>query len=103
MLRSSRGFTLIELLVVIIVIAIVIAMLLPAVQMARESAHKSSLMSSIEGMEPPAVARSDTAEAPPATLAHARVQAFTAEVTLTPRLSVGAGAPESSYEAQVAG
>jgi len=103
MLRSSRGFTLIELLVVIIVIAIVISMLLPAVRMARETARKSSLMSSIEGMDPPAVARSETTEAPPATLAHARVQAFTAEVTLTPRLSVGAGAPESIYEAKFVG
>jgi hypothetical protein len=36
-------------------------------------------------------------------LPHARVQAFSAEVTVTPRLSVGTPAPESIYEARFVG
>lgn len=101
--RRDVGFTLIELLVVIFIIGVTIAMLLPAVQMARESAHRSSMLSSLEGPEPPPIVHGEATVAPPITLPHARVQSFTAEVTLTPRLSVGAGAPESIYEAQFVG
>jgi len=40
---------------------------------------------------------------PSAPLPRARVRAFTTEVTLTPRLSVGTAAPESIYEARFVG
>lgn len=36
-------------------------------------------------------------------LPHARIQSFTADVTLTPRLSVGTITPESLYEARLTG
>lgn len=101
---SKRAFTLVELLVVVIVVAVLIALLLPAVQSAREAAMRSKL--AIES-------RYDHAEAEPAEkmagaepavpLPLARVQSFTAEVELTPRLSVGTAAPESIYEAKFAG
>jgi prepilin-type N-terminal cleavage/methylation domain-containing protein len=93
-----RAFTVVELLVVVIILAVLIALLLPAVQSAREAARKSSLASqpdvSIEqairgGAGPSMVA-----------LPHARIQDFAAEVTLTPRLSVGTAAAESIYEAR---
>jgi hypothetical protein len=45
----------------------------------------------------------DAAAGTPAPLPQARVQAFTAQVTLTPRLSVGTAAPESIYEARFVG
>jgi hypothetical protein len=99
--RQCRAFTVVELLVVVIVVAILISLLLPAVQSARESVRRSSFGSYSEGLNQQP---SDGNEkGPTATLPQARVQAFTAEVTLTPRLSVGTAAPESIYEARFIG
>jgi prepilin-type N-terminal cleavage/methylation domain-containing protein len=98
---ARRAFTIVELLVVVIVIAILIALLLPAVQSARESSRKFSMSS----QPPPGVEQSDGDAQPgePAALPQARVRAFTGEVALTPRLSVGTAAPESIYEAHFEG
>jgi len=99
---SRRAFTLIELLVVVIIIACLVALLLPAVQSARESARRTS----IQGASMSAyyeVPSEDVAVAVPAALPQARVQAFSADVTLTPRLSVGTATPESIYEARFVG
>lgn len=93
-----RAFTVVELLVVVIIVAILISLLLPAVQSAREAARRSmSRYNSDEDM--PVEVRAGKAAA----LAPARVQAFSATVTLTPRLSVGTVAPESIYEARFVG
>jgi prepilin-type N-terminal cleavage/methylation domain-containing protein len=102
MLRlQRRAFTVIELLVVVIIIAIAISLLLPAVQSAREAARRSSLESFEhyeESLGAPAPAATPTPPIP-----SARIEAFQAEVTLTPRLSVGTAAPESIYEARFEG
>ena len=96
-----RAFTFVEVLVVVVILAILISLLLPAVQSARESGRRASYHHMAQGMdEQPGV------ESSPATavaLPQARVEAFTAEVTLTPRLSVGTAAPESIYEAHFVG
>lgn len=97
-----RAFTLVELLVVVIVVAVLIALLLPAVQ----SARKAALQSRLKSQTQQEIEQQTAPEAGPAAAAplpRARIQAFTAEVTLTPRLSVGTAAPESIYEARFAG
>jgi prepilin-type N-terminal cleavage/methylation domain-containing protein len=91
-----RAFTFVELLVVVIILAIAIALLLPAVQSAREAARRSYKEQPIE--QPLA-----ESQAAGPSLASARVRAFTGEITLTPRLSVGTAAPESIYEARFVG
>jgi prepilin-type N-terminal cleavage/methylation domain-containing protein len=98
--RTNRAFTLVELLVVVIIIAVLISLLLPAVQSARKAAVRMSQMSP-EITVPMEVAQEsgDAIQVP----IMARVQAFTADVTLTPRLSVGTSAPESIYEAHFVG
>jgi prepilin-type N-terminal cleavage/methylation domain-containing protein len=97
-----RAFTVVELLVVVIIMAVLIALLLPAVQTAREAARRSSLTSRTQGSYEATV--QDTQDpAASVALPQARVQAFAAEVTLTPRLSVGTAAPESIYEARFKG
>jgi prepilin-type N-terminal cleavage/methylation domain-containing protein len=100
--RRCCAFTLVELLVVIVIIATLIALLLPAVQSARESAKRSSLESEVPMDFEPEGAESAATESAE-TLPQARVSSFKAEVTLTPKLSVGTVAPESIYEARFDG
>lgn len=99
--RAHRAFTLVELLVVVVILAIMVALLLPAVQSAREAARKSQIASS----PPPGVPQSaqEAAAEPAVAATPARVQAFSADITLTPRLSVGTVTPESIYEAHFEG
>ncbi len=100
--RNNRGFTLVELLVVVVILAVLVGLLLPAVQMARSAARKAKLSSpSLSEFVPPP-APSDEPEAEPA-LPRARIEAFVADVVLTPRLSVGTITPESIYEARFSG
>lgn len=97
--RSRRAFTIVELLVVVVIVAMLISLLLPAVQSAREAARRSSLLSYSEGHDQqPVECGKGTTSFP-----SARIQAFEAKVTLTPRLSMGTAAPESIYEAQFMG
>ncbi len=98
-----RAFTLVELLVVVSIIAIVIAMLLPAVQSAREASRKMAINSKISIQNQPGFDQQMQEAAAATPLPQARVTAFTAEVMLTPQLSVGTASPESIYEARFVG
>ncbi|MGD9723184.1 MAG: type II secretion system protein [Pirellulales bacterium] len=95
-----RAFTFVELLVVVIILAITVALLLPAVQSAREAARRSSMRNYEREREYAAAAAREDGHGP---LSDALVRSFVAEVTLTPKLSVGTDAPESIYEARFAG
>ncbi len=101
---QRRGFTLVEFLVVVGILAVVIALLLPAVQTARQAAVRSSLANQEKYASQQVARETATGQTPSAgPLPRARVEAFSADVTLTPRLSVGTVTPESIYEARFAG
>ncbi len=97
---SRRAFTLVELIVVVIILAFLIALLLPAVQSAREAARKISYSNDMQEEFARQVKQDEDAAGQ---VPQAQVTAFTAEITLTPRLSVGTAAPESIYEAHFEG
>jgi hypothetical protein len=96
-----RAFTVVELLIVIIIVATLISLLLPAVQSARQAARLSSLKNEYTD-ETETAAAADLAE-DVTLLPHARVRSFSADVALTPKLSVGTDTPESIYEAKFKG
>src|SRR5260370_1463366 len=107
-----RAFTLVELLVVVIIIAVLIALLLPAVQKVREASVRSKASPNLTQFGfAPEMAQANLKQAgqaaaagqAPAPPPRARGQTFTAEVVLTPRLSVGTASPESIYEARFTG
>jgi prepilin-type N-terminal cleavage/methylation domain-containing protein len=103
MARFKRpAFTLVELLIVVGILAVIVALLLPAVQSAREAARRSSLASMAQDAAQATSLDTGSGVAIPA-LPKARIQALTADVVLTPKLSVGTVAPESIYEAQFVG
>jgi prepilin-type N-terminal cleavage/methylation domain-containing protein len=98
---ASRAFTLIELLVVIVIISIIAGLLLPALSRAKKRALRSATTAETARQ----VAHNEIAKSPvPITSPQrniALIKTFTAAVSLTPSISVGAAEPESIYTAQL--
>ena len=100
--RSDKAFTLIELLVVIGLMALAISILLPTLNRARETAMKVKLASEARQQEiadrAAAVVPTTTKKATERPMAV--IKSFSADVILTPQLSVGTVEPESIYQAK---
>jgi type II secretory pathway pseudopilin PulG len=96
--RTRPSFTLVELLVVIAIITLIIALLMPALQSARQAALHSSLFNEAKQQSEQDLMQ-DSAAKTHKTLPVARITSYIADVTLTPRLSVGSATAESIYEA----
>jgi hypothetical protein len=101
--RTRPSFTLVELLVVIAIVGTLIALLLPAVQSARNSARRSMMLSDLkygsDGESAAAGQLPDRGHQQPRNIQPAQITSFTADITLTPRLSVGTATAQSIYEA----
>jgi prepilin-type N-terminal cleavage/methylation domain-containing protein len=100
MKTSSRAFTLIELLVVIVIISILAGLLLPALSRAKKRALKVATTSEAARQAVRnEIAKTNPTSAPQRNIA--QIKSFSAAVSLTPSISVGAAEPESIYTAQL--
>ena len=101
--RILRSFTLVELLVVVIIMALLVGVLLPALSAAKRAAIRSKIASASARATVPDAEQPQNGAPPEARPPLAHVRRLSAEVALTPRLSVGTATPESIYEARFVG